>query len=1298
MTAADIEKTGGHTSQDRRTDDRPNGRIAVAERIAVVGIGCRFPGDVGSPEEFWCLLAAGRVTVGNVPEGRWESYRNLGPEYAAAVRRAITSGSFLREIDGFDAEFFGISPREAELMDPQQRVLLEVAWESLEHAGINPRSLAGTDTGVFAGVCSYDYGARQLEDLPGIDAWTGIGSVLCAVANRISYALDLRGPSLSVDTACSASLVALHLACQSLRLGESTIALACGTNLTVTPGPFLTLDAAGALAPDGRTKAFDASADGYGRAEGCAVLVLKRLVDAERDGDRVLAVVLGSAVNQDGKTEGIMAPSQQAQERVMRRALLCAGIEPHSIDYIEAHGTGTRLGDPMEAAAMSAVYGTARAANEPCLLGSVKSNIGHSEGAAGVTGVIKAVLALYHGEIPRTPLATEITSTFSWSESSLQLVTEHRPWPTRTHPRRAGVSAFGYGGTVAHVVVEQPPARLTATGPDEPDRERVFALSAASPAALRERAKALADAVSAAGDELSMAALADTLARRRAHLGHRAGIVAAGQGELVDRLRALAEGVPAAGVVMAAPKQAHTPGLVWVFSGHGSQWGGMGRDMIATEPVFAQVIDDLAPVFAEEMGFNPREAIASGDFASLDRAQAMLFAVQIALAEVWRSRGVTPDLVIGHSVGEIAAATAAGVLTRPDAARLVCRRSLLLRKVAGRGAMAMVALPFDTVVERLAGRRDVVAAIAAAPQSSVISGNPSAIGELVRTWVREGIEVRRVKSDFAAHSPHMDPLLDDLAAAVAELARHPARIPMLSTALSDPHAPITADSAYWVANLRSPVRLSAAIEAAAKAGHRAFLELSPHPVVVPSIWETLTALGIDEEEAFVGMSLRRDEPELPRLLTSLAEAHCNGVFVDWSSGYRHYPPITLPGYPWQHRRHWREPAPRIGTGGRGHDVASRTLLGTPTRVAGSAVRVWRTSLSDDSRPYPGSHAVNGVEIVPATVLVTTFFAASASAGGPPALRDLDMRQPLLTSGHRDIQVVLEGSCVRLASRPLDPATSDAAEEPAWIVHADAVLMADGNAVVGSLSSLALADPARARFNSVDPGLVAKRLTEVGVPSTGLNWTIEDLRRGNNVLRARVSVSEAATWASVLDAVFSIAPAVYPGQPMLRMVSHIDEVIVADPTPPPVVVIEVSLDPDRQDTANALVADAGGVILANLQGLRYPVVDQPPAPADDGAPGLPDADPGRFANLSPDQLHDRVLAEVCNLVAAEMRLPVADLNPRRPLVDLGMDSILKMAFRWRLEKRFGLRLPATVFWQRPTVEAIVEHLLENLKVS
>ncbi|MDP9863644.1 MULTISPECIES: type I polyketide synthase [Streptosporangium] len=1247
---------------------------AAPQPVAVIGIGCRLPGDVNSPEEFWELLARGGNTTGEVPPERWDGYRELGPEFEAALRRVIRAGNFLTEIDGFDAEFFRISPREAELMDPQQRILLEVAWQALEHAGIPPEDLAGTDTGVFAGVCTYDYGGRQLEDLPSIDAWTGIGAATCAVSNRVSHALDLRGPSLTVDTACSASLVALHLAAQSLRLGESTLALAGGVNLLVSPGQSLTLGAAGALAPDGRSKSFDATADGYGRGEGCGVVVLKLLADAERDGDRVLAVVRGSAVNQDGWTNGIMAPCGQAQEHVMAGALRSAGVEPGTVGYVEAHGTGTPLGDPMEAAAIGAVYGRDR--EEPCLIGSVKSNIGHLEGAAGIAGVIKAILALDHAEIPSNLLVTEANPAIEWDRLGLRLVTGHTPWPERAHPRRAGVSGFGYGGTVSHVLLEQAPVRQ-APRPAGPLRtETLFPLSAGSESALRDRAGALADHVARGGD---LASAGHTLALRRSHLTHRAVAVAADRDGLVAALRGLAAGEPADGAVTGSPVTQDAK-LVWVFSGHGSQWSGMGRELLASEPAFAGVIDALEPIFLEEIGFSPRQAILDGDFDEVDRVQAMIFAMQLGLAELWRSRGVSPDAVIGHSVGEIPAAVTAGILTVEEGARLICRRSSLLRRASGKGAMAMVTLPFAEAAARLGDHDDLVAAIASSPVSTVVSGGQDAIEALIERWSAEGVGVRRVASDVAFHSPHMDPLLADLAAAAAGLTPRSPRIPIYTTALDDPRAAMTADGAYWAANLRNPVRLAAAVTAAAGDGHRAFVEISPHPVVTHSIHETLAEIG--SEDFFVGATLRRNAPELRAFLAGLAGAHCNGIGVDWRALHPEGGLATLPVYPWRHRKHWHRPARRAGAGGRGHDVASATLLGARSGIAGSPLRVWRTVLNDANRPYPGSHALNGVEIVPAAVLVATFLDAASRDGTPPVLTDVAMRHPLMTAGRREIQVVHDGAAVRLASRTVG---DDVGEDPDWLVHTDATV-----AETAAAGTRSLVDPGEYRLEPADPGLVHRRLAEVGVPSTGFDWTVEELLSGNGALRARVRSADTTTWAPVLDAVMSIAPAAFPGIPLLRMVVHIDEVAVSG-LPPEAVLVEVVPDPERPDTVDALVADEAGRVLASLPGLRYPVIEQPPAAVTDDGPGAAE-EVMSFADLPPELLRERVLEEVRGQIAKEMRLPVADLHLRRPLAEQGLDSVMTVVIRRRLEKRLGHSLPATVFWQRPTVTAIADHLV------
>ncbi|MFI7465262.1 type I polyketide synthase [Nonomuraea sp. NPDC049646] len=1250
--------------------DTPRG--ARVEPVAVVGIGCRLPGDVHSPDEFWDLLCAGRNTTGPLPAGRWRRYETRSPEDAAALRDGVRHGSFLSDIEGFDAEFFGLSPREAELMDPQQRILMETAWEALEHAGLPPHELAGTDAGVFVGVCTADYGGRLLEDLPEIEAWTGIGAATCAVANRISYSLDLRGPSMAIDTACSASLVALHLAAQSLRLGESDVALAGGVNLLVTPGQTLTLGTAGALAPDGRSKSFDAAADGYGRGEGCGVVVLKRLSDAQRAGDRVLALVIGSAVNQDGHTNGIMAPCGEAQEHVMNRACRQAGVAPSTVDYVEAHGTGTRLGDPLEAGALSSVYGAGRPPGDPCLIGSVKSNIGHLEGAAGIAGVIKAVLALDRGEIPPSVLSA-LNPAVPWESSGLRVVTRRSSWPQRDHPRRAGVSSFGYGGTVAHIVLEQAPPPRHAQAEEAPPRaERLFPLSAASEQALRQYAGRLADHL---GTGVDPASAGHTLALRRTHLPRRAVVIGTDGDELAAHLRRLADDVPAEAVLTGDVLPELGPGPVWVFSGQGCQWRGMGRELLAV-PDFASLVDEVEPIFAEEIGFSPRQVLADGELDSIDRVQTMIFVMQLGLARLWNAYGVAPRAVIGHSVGEIAAAVTAGAMTVADGARLICRRSRLLRQAEGKGAMVMVGLSFEEAAERLAGRTDLVAAISSSPVSTVLSGDVAAVEAVVEDWPAEGIVVRRVASDVAFHSPHMDPLAVELAAAVADLSFGPPRIPMYTTALADPRAMPVPDGAYWAANLRDPVRLTAAATAAAEDGHRVFLEISPHPVVAHSVTETLSEHGF--EDVFVGTSLRRNQPELPAFLSAVGTAHCHGVEVDWNRLQPYGGLTDLPPYAWQHRRHWRE-----GSGdddNRGHDVRSHTLLGAVTSLAGSRTRVWRTSLEDANRPYPGSHTLNGVEIVPAAVLVNTFLHAAEDED--VTLTGVEMTHPLMTAERRQVQVVHEPPAVRLAARtPAAPGEP----EPAWLVHVTADVAAPGQVKPDVL-------PDAGALTAIDPGFVHQRLAAVGVPSTGFDWTIETLLGGDGALRATVRTGDAGSWAPALDAAMSVAPCVFPGDPVLRMVVHIDEVVLTG-APPATVVIDAAVDQGADDTVRALLADLDGRVVGHLTGLRYPVIDAP-VPAEDELGGPAES----FAGLAAEDLRDRVLPEVRAEIAAVMRLAPEDLAVRRPLVEQGLDSVMTVMVRRRLDKRFGCRLPATLLWQQPTISAIADRLVELLAAA
>ncbi|MFJ3102704.1 beta-ketoacyl synthase N-terminal-like domain-containing protein [Streptomyces sp. NPDC086835] len=1197
-----------------------------AEAIAVVGIGCRLPGGIDTPDAYWTFLTEGREAVGDLPEGRWDAYRGR-PGTARALAGAPRRGAFLADAAGFDAAFFGITPREAELMDPQQRLTLEAGWEALEDAGIAPHTLAGSDAGVFMGAGSDDYGRQMLEDLPAVEAWSGIGASLCAIANRLSYVLDLRGPSLVVDTACSSSLAALHLACQSLRARECTHALAGGVHLVAAPGLSMVLDAAGATSRDGRSKSFDASADGYGRGEGVGVVVLKRLSDALADGDPVRAVIRGSALAQDGRTNGIMAPSGAAQERVVRAALEQGGVEALSVSFVEAHGTGTRVGDPVEVGALARVFGAGRAAERPCLIGSVKANIGHLEAGAGVAGVIKAVLALQHGVIPPTANVHELNPDIDWAASGLAVPTEPVPWPAQDTVRRAGVSGFGYGGTVGHVVLEQAPDTADTTTDGTGTAAAAGSLDAAGVAAGAARTEGSGDAAGpglfvvsgASGDDVraqaaSLAAwlrgegagapldgVAHTLMARRSHAVHRAAAVAQDHGGLAAALEVIAEGGTAPAAVAGQVLPGGGGGAVWVFSGHGSQWEGMGRELLATEPVFAAAVDRLEPVFAEELGISPRRVLSEGPLGGTDHVQPMIFVVQVGLDALLRAKGLTPAAVVGHSVGEIAAAVSAGVLGAADAARLICRRSVLLRRVMGRGAMAMAGVGFDTVQGILGDRTDVVAAIAASPASTVVSGTPEAVEEVCARLEAQDVMVRRVASDVAFHSPQMDPLLGELAKAADALEVREPSVPLYSTALEDPRSTVVRDGAYWAANLRNPVRLDGAVRALAQDGHRVFVELSGHPVVTHSVGETLEAAGHDD--VLVTATLRRERPERATLLAHLGALHCHGA----ADGLEvpHGPLTALPRRAWQHVPYWRTPSSQ-GPVAEEHDTGSGTLLGGEVTWAGAvSPRLWRTRLDEDCRPYPGSHPIHGVEVVPAAVLLNTFLAA----GGTDTLHDVALKVPVAVTGELELHVVRDDSGIRLASRrtaaasPASAAGTDGGAAQAgagWSTHTTARLTS-GRAGGGDDGGREVADRAgdgewdESAAVVLDPGAVNERLHAVGVADVGFPWQITELASSRGQLRARVrpapggDLSPALARASLLDAVFSIAPLAFPADGRLRMPAAVRRVRLPLALPE-TVTVHVSPSPTGGDTTDAVVRDEDGRILGTLEQLVFATLD------------------------------------------------------------------------------------------------------------
>ncbi|MGW1716812.1 acyltransferase domain-containing protein [Streptomyces sp. NPDC002156] len=854
------------------------------EPVAVIGVGCRLPGGVHGPGDYWRLLADGVDAVRRVPEDRWRDFGAFPPSDAPLY------GGYLDDITGFDADFFRITPREAAVMDPQQRILLEVVHEALDHAAVPAASLAGTATGVFIGVSAAEYGSLTGADPATVDPWAPAGGALSVTAGRLAYVLDTRGPSMAVDTACSSSLVAVHHACVSLRTGESDTAIAAGVNLLLSPTVGVAFQRAGALAPDGRCKPFSAAADGIGRGEGCAAVLLKRLSDAERDGDRVLAVIRATAVNSDGRSNGLLAPNPAAQQALLTTVYARSGLSPAHIDHVEAHGTGTRLGDPIEAGALSAVLGAGRDPDQPLLLGSVKGNLAHLEAAAGIAGLVKTVLALHHDVIPPSLHCTDGSAL---DDVRLRVVTECEPWPRYGGTATAGVSGFGFGGTNAHAVLEEWRPEVLPPPREEDPVPRLHLLSDVDTVRLSDTASRLADWLrTPEGGAAHPADVARTLAGRGGRGPVRAAIVARDRAELADGLGALTQGLPHPRLVTDT-RNLVGRGPVWVFSGYGSQWAGMGRRLLAEEPAFAAAVEKLDAQIAPECGLSLYDQLASGgDLDRLEVTQPVLFGLQLALAELWRSYGVEPAAVIGHSVGEVAAAVCAGALDVSEAARVVAVRARLLSGLRG-GAMAVVDLD-DGELDAL--ERDfpgVCVAVHSSPGQKVVTGEEAAVARLVRRLEQEGRTARALHVVGAGHSPQVDPLLPELTESLADMAGGRPRVPVYSTVLDDPRGDSLFDAAHWAANLRRPVRLDQAVAAAHADGHTAFVEISPHPVLTRAITDTAPgALAIG--------TLRRDADSYAEFLAQVGALYCAGGRLPLPPGHV----IDLPAPRWRHVRHW----------------------------------------------------------------------------------------------------------------------------------------------------------------------------------------------------------------------------------------------------------------------------------------------------------------------------------------------------------------------------------------------------------
>ncbi|QRK05992.1 type I polyketide synthase [Archangium violaceum] len=1025
--------------------NKMRGKLESAERekaepIAIVGMGCRFPGGATGAAGFWRLLRDGVDAMSEVPKDRWDldAWYDANPD--APGKMYVREGGFVEQVDRFDAGFFGITPREAAAMDPQQRLLLEVAWEALENAGQVPTRLANSPTGVFVGVMGNDYSRLQMrmDDPARIDPYTGTGYAWSFLAGRLSFLLGLQGPSMVVDTACSSSLVAVHLAVRSLRSGECNLAIAAGVSLILAPESNVIMCQLKALAKDGRCKTFDASADGYGRGEGCGVVVLKRLSDALASGDEILAVIRGTATNHDGPSGGLTIPNGAAQQDVIRRALANGRVAPHQVSYLEAHGTGTSLGDPIELRAMWAVLGQGRPAERRLTVGSVKTNFGHLEGAAGISGLIKLALALRHKQIPAHLHLKNPNPYIDWDRMPIDIPRQLAAWDVPSGESRiGGVSSFGLSGINAHVVLEEAPERKEPVRA-QVAREVVLPLSARSEEALKalagEYVKALEEQGAPGVEEAGY-----TAAVRRAHHEQRLAVVGASREEWTEKLRAWMRGEERPGLAVGKVEEGRRGKVVFVFPGQGSQWEGMGRELMGKEPVFRQAIEACDAALKRHVKWSLKEVLEKGQgLEKVEVIQPALFAVEVALAAMWRSWGVEPDAVVGHSMGEVAAAHVAGALSLEDAARVICERSRLVASTSGKGGMAVVELGAEEAEKRIASKGGRVSVAASnGPRSTVLAGEKEALGEVLKELEGEGKFCRWVKVDYASHSAQMEPLKPELMRVLGSVRPKAGNVPIYSTVTVTSGDGADFDASYWVKNLRERVRFAETVKKLKEEGHGLFVEMSPHPILKNEVE------GSAEGGVIALPSLRRGEPERAALLGSLGALYAAGHEVDWT---KQHPQggrlVALPTYPWQRQRHWLEGLDAGGNRSARNRATSRhPMLGDSLHASvGPGTRFWEIDLGLERLPFLADHRVQEAIILPAAAYLEMATSAAIEGFGAESPRVEDVRFSralfLPDEGTRRVQLALTPEPGGRVSFQVSSASPD---EHTWTLHASGSL-------------------------------------------------------------------------------------------------------------------------------------------------------------------------------------------------------------------------------------------------------------------